>query len=87
VIPPGSIHGDGRDVIDFVRFTGTSWSLDLASVVVALKYLEPDLFPGAGVPRLPSHVSHLWLANVRDLSRPRRGMPPHGDGSRGGLVR
>ena len=82
MIPPGPTQRHGEDVIDLAGLTGTSWSLDLASVMIALEYLEADLLPGSAVPGLPSHVSRLWLANSRDLSRRRRDTPQRGDDSR-----
>ena len=84
MVPPCTTHRDGCDVIDLIRLARTSGSLDLASVIIALKYLEPDLLPRAGVPRLPSHASHLWLANVQRLVRRPRGRPPRVADSRAG---
>jgi hypothetical protein len=39
MVPPRSTERHGKDVIDFVRLTGTSWTSDLASLAVALEYL------------------------------------------------
>jgi hypothetical protein len=84
MIPPGPTQRHGEDVIDLAGFATTSWSLNLASMMIALEYLEADLLPGSAVPRLSSHVARLWLANSRGLSRRRRDTPRHEDDSRDG---
>jgi hypothetical protein len=69
MVPPCATNGHGRDVIDFVRLTGTSWAFDLASLMIALQDLEADLLPGSAVPRFPSHVEVRPMRQRRTRSR------------------
>jgi hypothetical protein len=81
VVPPCTAEGDRQDVIHLARLACASWSFDLASVPIALEYLEAYLAPGSLVPRFPSHASRLWLASSRGLSRCPTTPPPPLDGS------
>ena len=84
MIPPGSTKRHGEDVIDLAGFATTSWSLDLAPMMIALEYLEADLLPWSAVPRLPSHERSSGPTKSQRLVRRPRDRPPHGDDSRDG---
>ena len=52
---PIASHCDGKDMVHLLSFLGASCGAYLTTVVVALKYLEPNLLPWSVVLRFPTH--------------------------------